>query len=143
MFYEKYLNSGVALTPIESINTNKALYPYPEFDTFMHLHTKLLRVRPDYAIRNPETAQVIVELGALGQPKIKPGFKDILHSVLSGAESDAAGLLKDYNDKLNKGLEEAVAKVQASGIDVSLDDFAFPNWDPSKDYTEADYNALK
>jgi multiple sugar transport system substrate-binding protein len=62
-FYEKYLNSGVALTPIESINNNKSLYPYPEFDTFVQLHKDLLKIRPDYAIRNPETAKVILELG--------------------------------------------------------------------------------
>jgi len=135
MFYERYLKSGVALTPIESINNNRSLYPYPEFDTFMQLHKELLKLRPDYAVKNPQTAKVIVELGSLDQPKIKPGFQEILQSVLSGGQKDAAPLLKAYNDKLNKGLEDAVAKVKASGVNVSLDDFAFPDWDPRKDYT--------
>ncbi|CAG7623135.1 hypothetical protein PAESOLCIP111_02486 [Paenibacillus solanacearum] len=143
MFYERYLKSGVALTPIDSINNNKALYPYPEFNTFMQLHKDLLRVRPDYAVRNAQTAKVIVELGSLDQPKVKPGFNDILQSVLSGAQKDAAGSLKAYNDKLNKGLEEAVTKVKAAGGSVSLNDFKFPNWDPKKDYTADDYKALK
>ncbi|MFE5323155.1 ABC transporter substrate-binding protein [Paenibacillus sp. NPDC056579] len=143
MFYEKYLKSGVALTPIESINNNKALYPYPEFDTFIQLHKDLLKVRPDYAVKNPQTAKVIVELGSLDQPKVKPGFNDILQSVLSGAQKDAPSLLKAYNDKLNKGLEEAVGKVKASGAGVDLKDFIFPNWDLKKDYTANDYKELK
>ncbi|ULL16574.1 extracellular solute-binding protein [Paenibacillus sp. H1-7] len=143
IFYERYLKSGVALTPIESINNNKSLYPYPEFNTFMQLHKDLLRVRPDYAVKNAQTAKVVVELGTLDQPKVKPGFNDILQSVLSGTQKDAAGLLKAYNDKLNKGLEEAVNKVKASGGNVSPDDFKFPNWDPKKDYTGDDYKALK
>jgi multiple sugar transport system substrate-binding protein len=143
MFYEKYLHSGVALTPFDSINNNKSLYPYPEFNTFMQLHKDLLLVRPDIAVKNPQTAKVIVELGSLDQQKIKPGYSDILSSVLSGAEKDAAGLLKSYNDKMNKGLEDAVNKVKASGTNVSINDFAFPNWDPKKDYTPDDYKALK
>jgi multiple sugar transport system substrate-binding protein len=143
MFYERYLKSGVALTPFDSINNNKSLYPYPEFNTFMQLHKDLLLVRPDFAVKNPQTAKVIVELGSLDQKKIKPGFNDILQSVLSGAEKDAAGLLKSYNNKMNKGLEDAVNKVKASGTNVSINDFAFPNWNPKKDYTADDYKALK
>ncbi|MBW7458301.1 ABC transporter substrate-binding protein [Paenibacillus sepulcri] len=143
MFYEKYLNSGVALTPIESINNNASLYPYPEFDTFIQLHKDLLKVRPDYAVRNPLTAQVIVELGSIDQPKIKPGFNDILQSLLSGAQTDPQAQLKAYTDKLNKGLGDAVDKVKASGVNVGLNDFAFPNWDLAKDYTADDYKALK
>ncbi|GFZ80240.1 sugar-binding protein [Paenibacillus marchantiophytorum] len=143
MFYEKYLKSGVALTPIDSINTNKSLYPYPEFETFIQLHKDLLRVRPDYAVRNPQTAKVIVELSSIDQPKIKPGYNEILQALLSGAQKDASSQLKGYNDKLNKGLEDSVSKVKTSGANVDLKDFAFPNWDLKKDYTTNNYKELK
>lgn len=139
LFYEKYINSGVALTPIDSINNNKSLYPYPEFEQFLKLHKEELKLRPDYAIQNPETAKVIVELGSFSQTKIKPGFSDILQAVLTGAQSDAPSLLKAYDEKLNKGLDDAVNKVKASGVQVSRDDFTFPNWDVSKDFTADDY----
>ncbi|WP_051620944.1 ABC transporter substrate-binding protein [Paenibacillus sp. UNC451MF] len=142
-FYEKYLKSGVALTPIESINNNKSLYPYPEFNTFIDLHQNLLKERPDYAVRNPQTAKVIVELGSLQQPKIKPSYGDILQSVLTGAQKDLPALLKSYNDKMNKGLEDAVIKVKGSGVKVELTDFQFPNWDTSKDYKPEDYSQLR
>ncbi|MFC5649713.1 ABC transporter substrate-binding protein [Paenibacillus solisilvae] len=145
LFYEKYLHSGVALTPIATINENKSLYPYPEFDTFLQLHQSELKLRPDNAIRNPQTAKVIVEMGSLTQPKIKPAYSDILQSVLIGAQSekDIAKLLQAYDEKLNKGLDDAIAKVSGAGTNVSRDDFTFPNWDASKDYTQDDYKQLK
>ncbi|ANE48747.1 ABC transporter substrate-binding protein [Paenibacillus swuensis] len=138
-FYEKYLNSGVALTPIQSINENQALYPYPEFESFLKLHKEVLRLRPDYAIQNPQTSKVVLELGTLGQPKVKPGFNEILQSVLTGAEKDAPALLKAYDEKLNKGLDDALKKVTAEGVQVSRKDFTFPHWDATKDFTAADY----
>ncbi|GFZ80252.1 ABC transporter substrate-binding protein [Paenibacillus marchantiophytorum] len=143
LFYEKYLNSGVALTPIESINNNKALYPYPEFNQFVQLHKDLLHERPNYAVRNPQTAQVIVELGALSQPKIKPSYGEILQAALAGAQKDLPGALKAYNEKANKGLDDAINKVKGAGVNVSRNDFVFQNWDPAKDYTTADYSQLK
>jgi len=44
---------------------------------------------------------------------------------------------------MNAGLQDAIDKVKKSGSDVSLNDFTFPNWDPSKDYTEDAYKSLK
>nr|WP_145156401.1 extracellular solute-binding protein [Paenibacillus terrae] len=142
-FYTKYLQSGVALTPINSINNDTSLYPYPEFNTFLQLHKDLLKLRPDYAVRNPETAKVIVELGSLQQPQVKPGYSDILQSVLTGAQKDLPSLLKAYDEKLNKGLADAVDKVKSDGVQVDITDFQFPNWDISKDYKADDYAQLK
>ncbi|EGL18383.1 MULTISPECIES: extracellular solute-binding protein [unclassified Paenibacillus] len=143
LFYENYLNKGVALTPIESINNDKKLYPYPEFEQFVRLHKDLLHERPNYAVRNPQTAKVIVELGALSQPKIKPAFGEILQAGLTGAQKDWAGALKAYNDKADKGLDDAIGKIKSGGVNVSRNDFAFPNWNPDKDFTEEDYKQLK
>ncbi|SFJ76507.1 multiple sugar transport system substrate-binding protein [Paenibacillus sp. UNC496MF] len=142
-FYTKYLQSGVALTPLDSINQDTSLYPYPEFNTFLKLHKDLLKLRPDYAVRNPETAKVIVELGSLQQPKVKPGYSDILQSVLTGAEKDLPALLQAYDEKLNKGLADAVGKAKSEGAKVDITDFQFPNWDAGKDYTVDDYVKLK
>ncbi len=139
LFYEKYLNRGVALTPIESINSNKSLYPYPEFGQFVQLHKELLHERPNYAVKNPQTAKVIVELGALSQPKIKPSYGEILQAALTGAQKDWTGALRAYNDKANKGLDDAINKLKSGGSDVSRNDFTFPNWNPDQDYLDADY----
>ncbi len=43
----------------------------------------------------------------------------------------------------DKELDRAIKAAQAKGAKASRDDLAFPNWDPQKDYTDADYAALK
>lgn len=145
LFYKKFMQSGVALTPIEAMNKNKSLYPYPEYETFYKLHEQLARLGPDYGIRNPNTAEVITEMGSFGQPKIKPNFEEIVQQFISGAkpEKDIEATLKGYNDKMNQGLKEAVDKVKQKGVQVEPDDFKFPNWDYTKDYTAEDYSKLK
>ncbi|CAG7613891.1 ABC transporter substrate-binding protein [Paenibacillus allorhizosphaerae] len=143
VFYEKYINSAVAVTPFPAINEKKSLYPYPEYETFVQLHRDLMRVRPDPAVRNPEAAKVIVELGTLEQTNVKPNFSELLQSLLTGAQKDAEGTLKKYNEKMNKGLQDAIGKVQNKGTKINPDDFTFPNWNAEKDYTAEDYGLTK
>lgn len=142
-FYEKYINSAVAVSPFPKLNEQKSLYPYPEYETFVQLHRDLMFVRPDPAIRNRDAAKVLVELGTIDQPKIKPSFNELVQSLLTGAQKDPEGSIKAYNDKLNKGLQDAISKVQGSGGKVSPDDFAFPNWVENKDYPDEAYKSLK
>jgi ABC-type glycerol-3-phosphate transport system substrate-binding protein len=141
-FYEQFLRTGIGLTPIDNVNKNRSFYPYPEFETLVQLTNNLLRTRPDFAIRNPETWKVISNMGSIQQPKIKPDYKEIVSLILSGARKDVDVLLKEYNDKLNNGLNEAIEKANKEGVKVSENDFKFPNWDGAKDYTEKDYSEL-
>ncbi|MDF2963552.1 MAG: transporter substrate-binding protein [Paenibacillus sp.] len=144
LFYNKYIKGGVALTPIESINKDKNNYPYPEFEQFYQLHTDHWRLRPDPSIRNQETTKVISELGSMKQPKIKPSIDEVIQKlIITGNENEVEKSLKDYNAKVNKGLEDAVNKVKQAGGKVDMSDFMFSNWDPAKDYTEQDYKASK
>ncbi len=55
---------------------------------------------------------------------------------------DIKAALKDVQDREEKELERAIKGVQGKGVKVSRDDWKFPNWDPTKDYTDADYKAL-
>ncbi|MEF3304702.1 ABC transporter substrate-binding protein [Paenibacillus sp. GYB003] len=143
LFYERFMKSGVALAPIEKLNADKSKYPYPEYETFAKLHRDVLRLRPDPAVRNPEVAKALAEIGGMGQPKIKPSFNEILQAVITGAEKDPDGALKQYNEKMAKGFKEGVDKVKQGGAKVETGDFGFPNWDADKDYTTQDYEALK
>jgi multiple sugar transport system substrate-binding protein len=144
LFYNKYIKSGVALTPIDSINKDNSNYPYPEFEQFYQLHNEHLRLRPDASVRNQETTKVISELGSLKQPKIKPTIDELMQKlIITGNENEVEKSLKDYNAKVNKGLEDAVNKIKQAGSKVDLNDFVFPNWDPTKDYSEQDYMSLK
>ncbi|WP_165972001.1 ABC transporter substrate-binding protein [Paenibacillus piri] len=143
LFYERFMKSGVALSPIEKLNADKSKYPYPEYETFAKLHQDLLRLRPDPLVRNPEVVKVLVEIGGMGQPKIKPSFNEILQAIITGAEKDPDAALKQYNEKMTKGFKDGLDKMKQSGVKVEPGDFSFSNWDPKKDYTAKDYEAVK
>ncbi|MCR8632980.1 ABC transporter substrate-binding protein [Paenibacillus radicis (ex Xue et al. 2023)] len=142
-FFKSTLQSGVSMTPIDELNKDKSLYPYPEFNTFYNLHASTMRLGPSTTKRNPNTATVIAELGEMRQSKVKPIFGDLLIMLLMEDKGNVETTLKDYNNKLNAGLQAAIDKVNKSGANVSLNDFTFPNWDPAKDYTDDLYKALK
>jgi multiple sugar transport system substrate-binding protein len=143
LFYERFMKSGVALTPIEKLNADKTKYPYPEYEAFAKLHQDILRLRPDPSVRNPEAVKVLAEIGGMGQPKIKPSFNEILQAIITGAEKDPDGALKQYNEKMAKGFKDGLEKMKQGGAKVEAGDFGFQNWNPLKDYTDKDYEALK
>jgi multiple sugar transport system substrate-binding protein len=142
-FFKSNLQGGVSMTPIDELNKDKSLYPYPEFNSFFNLHTSSMRLGPSTTKRNPNTATVIAELGEMRQSKVKPIFGDLLIMLLMDDKSNVDASLKEYNNKLNAGLQAAIDKVNKDGVDVSLNDFTFPNWDSTKDYTDELYKALK
>ena len=53
-------------------------------------------------------------------------------------EAQAGAYIKDDRAEL----ERAIKTLKDSGIRVSIDDWIFPNWDPSRDYTDDMYSAL-
>jgi multiple sugar transport system substrate-binding protein len=142
-FYNKVLQGGVVLSPIEELNKDKSAYPYPEFETFAQLHDDLLRTVPDPVIRNPQVQKVMEAVGGINQPAIKPSIGELLQMIITGKEKDIEGTLKAYNDKMNQGLLDGIKKAQDGGAKVSENDFVFPNWDPFKNFTDEDYKTLK
>jgi multiple sugar transport system substrate-binding protein len=131
--------SGVSLSPMPEINQDESIYPYPEFKTFYDLHNQYLRIQPDPAIRNPDAGKVIRELGGMGQQKVQPDISSITQMYLLGKSTDLQGMLHAYNKKMNEGLLRAIDKVTGLGGNVSIDDFAFPDWNPAEDYSSANY----
>jgi len=66
-----------------------------------------------------------------------------VQGIYTGQLGDAKKAMQDLTDRSDKELDRAIKAAQAKGAKVSRDDYVFPNWDPTKDYTEADYAALK
>lgn len=109
----------------------------PTWKKIRELQGRILRVAPSAAIRNEAAADV-----ELARKSTKPGFADILGGMLTGQVSDVKKALTEFESAENKDLDNAIATVQKSGGKITRDDYVFPNWDPSKDYTQADYEAL-
>lgn len=142
-FYQKFIKDGVALSPMPEVNEDKANYPYPEYEQLVQLHNNVLRLAPSPYARNPEQALVYSEVGGLEQTKLKPSFAEELRMLLNETEKDVAGKLKETAERFNKGLEGGIEKVKAKGANVSLDDYSFPNWNPTEDFKYENYQSIK
>lgn len=107
----------------------------PHFSKVRKLSEQVMRAAPSPVIRNPDNSKVEVET-------IKPGWSDLLGGMLTGQVTDMKSELRKLNDKLDKALDSAIATAKKKGAKVSREDYVFDNWDPAKDYTKADYEAL-
>ncbi|MBA2277680.1 MAG: extracellular solute-binding protein [Chloroflexia bacterium] len=101
------------------------------------LFNEQLRLGPDPRVRNPDAAQVFLEL----QP-ISPDFGTVVQGVFTGQLEDPKAAMEDLQNRASQELDRAIKAAQDKGAQVSRDDWVFSNWDPTRDYTEADYAAL-
>lgn len=101
------------------------------------LADQTMRIEPIVAIRNPDAVQVAIE-----SKPVHPDVGEITQGVLTGQIGDAKRALQTLTDSLNKELDRAIKAAQDKGAKVTRGDWVFSNWDPAKDYTEADYKAL-
>lgn len=94
------------------------------------------RTGPSPELRNPD---VSTAMKAWKPPT--PDFGAILQGVLAG-EIDAADGLQMAEDSLNAELDRVIDAAEKSGLDVSREDWVFPNWDPASDYLPEHYEDL-
>jgi multiple sugar transport system substrate-binding protein len=97
----------------------------------------MMRIAPRPELRNPDVAKVTLEF-----KPVVPTLKDILQGLLTGKLKDAKTELTKYDAALSSALDKAIAAAKAKGSTATREDFAFDNWDPTKDYTAADYQSL-
>ncbi len=115
----------------------EALDLSPQSETAVQISQEHMVLNPEPLVRNPEIAQVQLEL----RP-ITPTFAETLQGIFAGQLSDARAALQDVTDRENAELDRAIEAARGKGAQVSREDWVFPNWDPTRDYTEADYAAL-
>jgi multiple sugar transport system substrate-binding protein len=89
---------------------------------------------PNLLVGNPDIDLVNRELKPL-----TPDFGQIIQSALVGKTPDVKKALRDLKDRAMRTRDQAIAAATKNGAKVSTADWAFPNWDPFKDYTTADY----
>jgi multiple sugar transport system substrate-binding protein len=93
-----------------------------------------MKLAPSPELRNPDVALVYLEMKAL-----QPDFGTTVQGIFSGQLGDPHKAMQDLQDRATKELDRAISAAQAKGARVSRDDFKFPNWDTSRDFTPADY----
>lgn len=109
----------------------------PKADQALDIFEEQIRLGPMVAVRNPDTVKVNFEL----QP-LTPNFGEVVQGIFSGQVPDPKAAMQDLQDRSNAELDRAIKAAQDNGAQVSRDDWVFPNWDPTLDYTEEMYQEL-
>lgn len=84
---------------------------------------------PTPILRNGDIAKVQAE----AKP-VNPPIGTILQGVLTGQITDLKGTLAQLNSASEQDRERSMAAAVAKGAKVSMDDYAFADWKPGKDY---------
>lgn len=100
---------------------------YPSYKKVCEWYAKYGFVGPSSVGRNPAVAAV----NAAMKP-VQPNLGTIAQGVLTGDVTDIPKALKTYNEGLTKSRDMAI-KAKGGGK-VSVDDWAFPDWQRGKDY---------
>jgi multiple sugar transport system substrate-binding protein len=101
------------------------------------LFEQQMRLNPSPEARNPDVAMVLLE-----QKRVTPDPGETIQGIFTGQLKDVKGAMKDLQDRTEAELQRAIKAAQDKGAHVSREDWVFPNWDPTKDYSDADYAAL-
>ena len=106
--------------------------PYDEFATneafeYIFNSSDLVRVLPTPTISTPALAEV-------QQTLIGPSPDDILVGVLSGQIGDIDATLADLDARKMQALETGLSDAQAAGVEVAMEDYLFPDWNPTEDF---------
>lgn len=89
---------------------------------------------PDPIVAKADAAKVYANV-----TEVSPNLGQIVQGVLTG-KTDYKESLQTLSDNTQKAWDEAIAKAQEGGADVSAADFEFANWNPLEDYTTESYN---
>jgi multiple sugar transport system substrate-binding protein len=107
---------------------------HPSYKTVIAGYKDSVRLAPEPLIRNPDIAQVYAEMRT-----ISPGIGEIIQGVFAGAVPDVRQVLQDYQDAMTAERDRAIKVATDNGATVSVDDWAFPNWQMGKDFAPDQY----
>jgi multiple sugar transport system substrate-binding protein len=107
---------------------------HPAYQQCISTFTDDVLIAPAPAAGEPGVWRVEAEMR-----DIRPNPGDILQSVLAGEDVNVRQKLTTFRDSISKERERAIESVQDDAkVDISA--WVFENWDPSRDYEQADYD---
>lgn len=126
----------VSMIPEANESVDHALLD-PNAKKAAELARELMRAAPQLELRTADAGKIKMEL-----KPVEPGLQNVMQGIMSGQLPDAKKALAELDGKLQAALEGAFTAAKAAGADADFQQTVFPNWDPSKEYTQADYDAL-
>jgi ABC-type glycerol-3-phosphate transport system substrate-binding protein len=107
-------------------NDDPAKITFKPFSQFVGL-SKLALNGPDSSVRNPQTANVLVQA-------VKPNMGDIMAGYYTGQIKDIQASFSDLAARMQKAQDDGIKQAQQKGSKVSIADYTFPDWDLTKPY---------
>jgi ABC-type glycerol-3-phosphate transport system substrate-binding protein len=85
---------------------------------------------PSAVLRRPELSQVVVTLQG-------PNPAQVLTGIYTGQITDIDAALADLDERFEAALDQGIADAQGTGLEVTRDDYLFPDWNPAESYVPA------
>ena len=122
------VSAGVHISFLKDINeTCNTMDAAAEF---YNINSTLGRMVPQAEIINPEASVALANY-----QEVHPNAYEIFAGVITGEITDYKTALETYSAAATESWEKAIAQANESGCNLSVDDFAFPDWDPSTNYS--------
>lgn len=137
-FITKEYNKGLAEAmdqPPRELSAVDDSSAHESYKKLLKMFQKQVYLAPNALVKNPDVTKVEAE-----SKDIDPKLGDIVQGVLTGDVKDAKKALKELSDKSSKDRERALKAANKKDADVSMDDYAFPNWKPRQDYEKKNYD---
>lgn len=106
----------------------------PTYARAIEIFSDWTRLAPSPLVRNPGVGSVIAEM-----EEIRPTLGEIVQGVIGGDIDDPAGALRSYSDSLASERDRAIEAVAAEGVEVSLEDWVFTDYELGTDYAAEQY----
>ncbi|SDD27986.1 ABC transporter substrate-binding protein [Auraticoccus monumenti] len=103
---------------------------HPTYKRAIEMFAEQVFVAPTPQAR-PGVTDVEAAMGA-----VEPGLGPIIQGAFTGQVPDVRAALRELSDKYTAAREEAVAEV---GGEVSVESWAFPDWQPGTDFDASGY----
>ncbi|MEO3885220.1 extracellular solute-binding protein [Nonomuraea sp. B5E05] len=121
--------------PPRDIDVVEQSQAHPAYKKLIGWFRESVHLAPDPIAGNADIQQV-----QIASKPVRPTLGDIVQGALTGDVTDVRAALTRLSSDTAKDRDRAIAQAKKKGAKVSLDDYAFPNWKPGKDYTRPMYD---
>lgn len=129
--YQKGLAAGMDQPPLnlDVVDTADVIEPYKRVVGYFR---ETVKRGPQAVVRNPQVSAVDAH-----RIPVNPTLGHIVQGYLGGNIPDLRTALRQLSDAFSQDREKALKTATAEGAAVSLDDWAFPDWQPGVDFASS------
>jgi ABC-type glycerol-3-phosphate transport system substrate-binding protein len=125
-FHSRMVAKGLDFSIYSDLNTPENIIDPKKWQAYKAV-TENLALLPFPPARNPHTSLVSIKA-------VVPDLGDVLIGIYTGQIKDWPQALQDLDKRKQSAFEDAIQQAQADGVDVSINDFIFPDFNPMQDY---------